>query len=101
MILWVWLCFQVARMVLWFVLVFALCFLPSHVFYLWFYFDPDSQHNYNHFWHFLRILGFCTSFTNSCLNPLTLYALSGTFRKVSTPTSPSPCLTLIIMYLSL
>jgi len=69
-------------MVLSFVVIFAICFLPSHVFLLWFYFDPQAEYNYNDFWHVLRILGFCLSFINSCINPITLYCVSGTFRKV-------------------
>jgi hypothetical protein len=75
--------FQVAKMVLSFVVIFALCFFPSHVFLLWFYFDPNSEENFNAFWNFVRIIGFCLGFINSCINPITLYCLSGTFRKVS------------------
>lgn len=72
---------KVAKTVLAFVLVFAVCFLPSHVFMLWFHNNPKSQDEYNTFWHVLRIVGFCLSFTNSCINPIALYLVSGTFRK--------------------
>ncbi|XP_030025314.1 neuropeptide CCHamide-1 receptor [Manduca sexta] len=72
---------KVAVTVLAFVLVFAACFLPSHVFMLWFYFCPTAQEDYNGWWHGLRIIGFCLSFLNSCVNPIALYCTSGIFRK--------------------
>ncbi|CAB3234317.1 unnamed protein product [Arctia plantaginis] len=72
---------KVAVTVLAFVLVFAACFLPSHVFMMWFYYYPTAQDDYNGFWHALRIIGFCTSFINSCVNPIALYCTSGIFRK--------------------
>jgi len=67
--------------VLAFVLMFAICFLPHHIFMLWFYNYPKSTDEYNTFWHVLRIVGFCLSFMNSCINPIALYLVSGTFRK--------------------
>ncbi|XP_025409814.1 neuropeptide CCHamide-1 receptor-like [Sipha flava] len=72
---------KVAKTVLAFVLVFAVCFLPNHVFMLWFYNNPRSQEEYNTFWHVLRIVGFCLCYSNSCINPIALYLVSGTFRK--------------------
>lgn len=72
---------KVAKMVMAFVIVFAVCFLPQHVFKLWFYIYPTAQMDYNAFWHYFRILGFCLAFTNSCINPIALYCVSGTFRK--------------------
>ncbi|KAF2886698.1 hypothetical protein ILUMI_19476 [Ignelater luminosus] len=72
---------KVAITVLVFVLVFAVCFLPSHVFMLFFYFHPNSEDYYNAFWHYTRIIGFCLSYLNSCANPVALYWVSGTFRK--------------------
>ncbi|XP_042891667.1 neuropeptide CCHamide-1 receptor-like [Penaeus japonicus] len=72
---------KVAQIVLCFVLIFAVCFLPSHVFLLWFYLDPLASVKFNGFWHALRIIGFCLSFMNSCINPIALYCISGTFRK--------------------
>jgi hypothetical protein len=71
---------KVAKVVLCFVFIFAICFLPVHIFLLWFYFNPDSLNDYNTFWHVFRIVGFCLSFINSCINPLALYFVSGTFR---------------------
>lgn len=72
---------KVAKTVLAFVLMFAVCFLPHHVFMLWFYNYPRSTEEYNTFWHVLRIVGFCLSFINSCINPIALYVVSCTFRK--------------------
>ncbi|XP_023716015.1 neuropeptide CCHamide-1 receptor isoform X2 [Cryptotermes secundus] len=72
---------KVAKMVLAFVIIFMLCFLPYHIFNLWFHFDPQSEEVYDDFWHAFRIIGFCLSFINSCINPITLYCVSGTFRK--------------------
>lgn len=72
---------KVAKVVLCFVLIFAVCFLPTHVFLLWFYFDPLASVKYNEFWHSMRIVGFCLGFINSCINPIALYCISGTFRK--------------------
>ncbi|XP_032685638.1 neuropeptide CCHamide-1 receptor-like [Odontomachus brunneus] len=72
---------KVAKMVMAFVIIFAICFFPQHVFMLWFYLNPTAQQDYNAFWHYFRILGFCLAFTNSCINPIALYCVSGTFRK--------------------
>ncbi|ALC41974.1 CCHa1r [Drosophila busckii] len=72
---------KVAVTVLAFVVIFGICFLPYHVFFLWFYYWPTAQDDYNMFWHVLRIVGFCMSFANSCANPVALYFVSGAFRK--------------------
>ncbi|CAG4991373.1 unnamed protein product [Colias eurytheme] len=72
---------KVALTVLAFVLVFAACFLPTHVFMLWFYYCPTAQYDFNAWWAALRIVGFCLSFLNSCVNPIALYCTSGIFRK--------------------
>ncbi|XP_017766627.1 PREDICTED: neuropeptide CCHamide-1 receptor-like [Eufriesea mexicana] len=72
---------KVAKMVMAFVIVFAVCFFPQHVFMLWFYIHPTAQRDYNAFWHCFRILSFCLAFTNSCINPIALYCVSSTFRK--------------------
>ncbi|XP_059483796.1 neuropeptide CCHamide-1 receptor [Neocloeon triangulifer] len=72
---------KVAKTVLAFVVVFAVCFLPQHVFLLWFYHNPSAPDDYNGFWHAFRIAGFCMAFSNSCVNPIALYCVSGTFRK--------------------
>ncbi|TMW46513.1 hypothetical protein DOY81_008403, partial [Sarcophaga bullata] len=90
---------KVALTVLAFVVIFGICFLPIHVFMLWFYYWMGvvlnvvypKAHNrkhanrpgddYNYFWHVLRIVAFCLSFANSCANPVALYFVSGAFRK--------------------
>ncbi|XP_017893380.1 neuropeptide CCHamide-1 receptor-like [Ceratina calcarata] len=72
---------KVAKMVMAFVIVFAVCFFPQHVFMLWFHIHPTAQKDYNAFWHYFRILSFCLAFTNSCINPIALYCVSNTFRK--------------------
>ncbi|KAJ3645422.1 hypothetical protein Zmor_023081 [Zophobas morio] len=71
---------HVARMVLIFVFLFCICFLPHHVFMLWFYFHPNADAAYNDWWHATKIVGFCMSFLNSCVNPVALYCVSGVFR---------------------
>lgn len=73
---------KVAKIVLCFVVVFAVCFLPTHVFMLWFHLQDEStaQANFNKFWYIVRAMGFCLSFSNSCINPIALYCISGNFR---------------------
>lgn len=61
-----------------FVIVFIICWLPRHIYFLWFYYDPGL---YNMFWHVFKIVGFCLGFINSCVNPLALYFLSKQFRR--------------------
>ncbi|CAD7088048.1 unnamed protein product [Hermetia illucens] len=72
---------KVAVTVLAFVVIFGICFFPSHLFMMWFYYCPTARDDYNAFWHVLRIVGFCLSFANSCANPVALYFVSGAFRK--------------------
>ncbi|OXU23809.1 hypothetical protein TSAR_016316 [Trichomalopsis sarcophagae] len=72
---------KVGKMVIAFVIIFFVCFLPYHVFMLWFHFYPASREVFDEFWHAFRIIGFCLSFINSCVNPIALYFVSGTFRK--------------------
>lgn len=73
------LCLQVAKIVLSFVIIFVVCWLPRHVYHLWFWQDKTAE--YNDFWHGFQILGYCLVFVNSCINPFALYFLSGQFRK--------------------
>ncbi|XP_049876104.1 neuropeptide CCHamide-2 receptor-like isoform X1 [Pectinophora gossypiella] len=72
---------SVACMVLIFVIVFFVCFLPYHAFEMWFHLAPTAQADYNDWTHGLRIVGFCLSFLNSCVNPVALYCVSGVFRQ--------------------
>ena len=69
---------KVAKLVLSFVIVFMACWLPRHIYLLWFHYDPGT---FNMFWHVFKIMGFCLSFINSCVNPLALYFLSRQFRR--------------------
>ncbi|KAJ2945537.1 hypothetical protein O0L34_g357 [Tuta absoluta] len=50
---------SVACMVLIFVIVFFVCFLPYHAFEMWFHLSPTAQYDYNEWTHALRIVGFC------------------------------------------
>ena len=68
---------KVARLVLSFVVIFMMCWLPRYIYLLWYYFDPGA---YNMFWHVFKITGFCLCFINSCVNPMALYFLSRQFR---------------------
>ncbi|KAH8373083.1 hypothetical protein KR009_011635 [Drosophila setifemur] len=63
------------------ILVFFICFFPYHVFELWYHFYPTAEEDFDDFWNVLRIVGFCTSFLNSCVNPVALYCVSGVFRQ--------------------
>nr|XP_018898508.1 PREDICTED: neuropeptide CCHamide-1 receptor-like [Bemisia tabaci] len=73
---------KVAKIVLIFVIIFSLCFLPYHIYMLWYYLHPTSNCDYNLFWHVLKIVGFSFSFINSCINPIALYFISDTFRSL-------------------
>ena len=70
---------KVARLVLGFVLVFALCWLPRHTYLMWYAF---GNRRFTMFWLVTKIAGFCLAFLNSCLNPLALYLLSKRFRRL-------------------
>lgn len=61
--------------------VFFVCFFPYHLFWLWFHLNPKSIEEYDDYWHALKIIGFCLSFLNSCVNPVALYCVSGVFRQ--------------------
>ncbi|XP_061379314.1 neuropeptide CCHamide-2 receptor-like isoform X2 [Danaus plexippus] len=52
---------SVACMVLIFVIVFFICFLPYHALELWWYLSPTAQNDYNDWTHALRIIAFCLS----------------------------------------
>ena len=59
---------KVAKMVLSFVVLFAICFFPMHVFFFWFYFTPSSSEDYNIYWHSFRILGQLANFNSNQSN---------------------------------
>ncbi|CAH2229211.1 jg2616, partial [Pararge aegeria aegeria] len=60
---------------------FFICFLPYHALEVWYYLSPTAESDYNDFTHALRIIAFCLSFLNSCVNPVALYCVSGVFRQ--------------------
>jgi gastrin-releasing peptide receptor len=69
---------KVAKVVMSFVVIFVLCWIPRHINNLVFaYIDPD----YDLFWHVFKITAFCVSYVYSCVNPYALYFLSSQFRK--------------------
>ena len=51
------------------------------VFFMWFYFNPNAEEEYDGFWHTLKIVGFVLAYINSCINPIALYCVSTSFRK--------------------
>ncbi|XP_069786467.1 neuromedin-B receptor isoform X1 [Narcine bancroftii] len=71
---------RLAKIVLVFVGLFALCWFPNHVLYMYRSFhygqiDPSLGHL------MVTVLGRVLSFCNSCVNPFALYLLSETFRR--------------------
>ena len=71
---------KVARMILGFVVVFALCWLPRHTYLMWYAFVGDRK--FTIFWLVTKIAGFCLAFLNSCLNPLALCFFSKQFSQL-------------------
>lgn len=69
---------KVAKVVLSFVIIFIICWLPRHIYLFWYHFDESE---YNMFWHVFKIAGFCFTYIYCCVNPYALYFLSSQFRK--------------------
>ncbi|ESO03527.1 hypothetical protein HELRODRAFT_140466, partial [Helobdella robusta] len=69
---------KVAKIVLSCIVIFSLCWLPHHIYQIAYSF---SLFEYNRFWHWFKIVGICTSYMNSCVNPIALYFLSKQFRR--------------------
>ncbi|XP_060077899.1 neuropeptide CCHamide-1 receptor-like [Ylistrum balloti] len=69
---------KVARVVLSFVLLFVICWLPRHVYLIWFYW---TDFDFSDFWIWFKVFGFCLTYVYSCVNPYALYFLSSQFRK--------------------
>ena len=60
-----------------FVAIFAVCWLPRHVYLLsWHYGDIT----FNAYWHVFKATGFCLTFVNSAVNPFALYLINDQFR---------------------
>ncbi|CAJ1079536.1 hypothetical protein EPR50_G00116850 [Xyrichtys novacula] len=71
---------RVAKTVLVFVGLFAVCWLPSHVLYLYRSYHYDKvDTSLGHF--IASVLARILAFTNSCVNPFALYLMSNSFRK--------------------
>lgn len=71
---------RVTRLVIVIVFVFAVCWLPSHVVWLWVSFLGHTwQHTYA--FYFLRITAHVLSYANSCVNPVIYALLSSQFRE--------------------
>ena len=60
------------------VVLFAICFLPNHIYMLWFHLC-DEPFTVN--WYIFRTIGFVLHYSNSCINPVALYCISTSFRK--------------------
>ncbi|KAJ8315553.1 hypothetical protein KUTeg_007703 [Tegillarca granosa] len=69
---------KVAKVVFSFVIIFVVCWLPRHIYLLWYYWSPDD---FNDFWHIFKVTGYCLTYIYACVNPFALYFLSGQFRK--------------------
>ena len=69
---------KVAKVVMSFVLIFILCWLPRHIYILWWHYSTDP---FNMFWNVFKITSFCLTYVYSCVNPYALYFLSSQFRK--------------------
>ncbi|XP_032629077.1 bombesin receptor subtype-3 [Chelonoidis abingdonii] len=90
---------RVAKTVLVLVGLFALCWLPNHILYLYRSFTYHSSVDASAFHLIVTIFSRALAFSNSCVNPFALYWLSKSFRqhfkkqilccKVRLPTRPS------------
>ncbi|KAL4221768.1 7 transmembrane receptor (rhodopsin) [Mactra antiquata] len=69
---------KVAKVVLSFVFIFVICWLPRHISILIHHF---SGIEFNMFLHVFKITSFCLTYIYSCVNPYALYFLSSQFRK--------------------
>lgn len=71
---------RLAKIVLVFVGLFAVCWLPSHVIYLYRSYHYDQvDTSLGHF--VASVCARILAFTNSCVNPFALYLMSKSFRK--------------------
>lgn len=69
---------KVAKIVLSFIVIFIICWLPRHFYLL----AGEFWHpEYNLGWHILQMTSFCLKFIYSCVNPYALWFLSSQFRK--------------------
>ena len=66
-------------MVLIFVAIFAVCWLPRHAWLIVWHFDHIGC--YNGYWHTFKAVAFCLMFVYSAVNPFTLYVINDQFRR--------------------
>jgi len=69
---------KVANIVLIFVAIFAVCWLPRHAWLFGVYYDSIC---YNAYWHVFKASTFCLTFIYSAVNPFTLYVINDQFRR--------------------
>lgn len=69
---------KIAKVVLSFVVIFVVCWLPRHVYVMCFHLRGLT---YNPYWHVFKTLGFCLMFIYSAVNPLALYFLNDEYRR--------------------
>ncbi|XP_075210851.1 neuropeptide CCHamide-2 receptor-like [Lycorma delicatula] len=72
---------KVAKIVLVFIILFIVCFLPYNIVMLSPYFALDFVIEFENIWSVFRIVSFCLTFIHSCINPIALYCMSKEFRK--------------------
>ncbi|XP_074595662.1 neuropeptide CCHamide-1 receptor-like [Brevipalpus obovatus] len=70
-----------ARVAFLFVTMFLFCFLPHHLFSLWFYISPPTNDFYTMFYQTSRIIAFVCAFLNSALNPIIICSTSHHLKK--------------------
>lgn len=67
---------RVAKVVLFFVFIFIVCWFPRNFFILWFEY---ANSDYHLGWYVFKIVGFCLCFIYSAVNPFALYFLNEDF----------------------
>lgn len=70
---------KIAKIVLIIVILFIICWLPRHIYLLWFH--CPSVGEFNCFWYIWKMVSYCLCFSSSCINPLVLYILSDQYRR--------------------
>lgn len=72
---------KVAKFVLSLVAMFVFCWLPRHIYVMWFAWDDGGITD---FWMIFKIMSICLMYAYSCVNPYALFCLSRQFRKYYT-----------------
>ncbi|ELT97056.1 hypothetical protein CAPTEDRAFT_125109 [Capitella teleta] len=70
---------KIAKLVLAIVVLFMVCWLPRHIYLLWFHCPMPGEFNF--FWYIWKTVAYCLCFSNSCINPLALCILSDQYRR--------------------